>query len=121
MDNHLREADGHIEEAERKAETVDQVFTNATQASEDAHRAIEEIREGLPPLEEGRARVRERFDRNKGELLYVQVSIYVLLVKQVTDVITLASPNTEAFDSSSRPCTRGSRRRIKISSMRKGA
>ena len=59
--------------AEKNAEVAEKSFDDVYRATEQAHEAIQAIRNGLVPLEEGKSHVRDRFERNKGELLSVQV------------------------------------------------
>lgn len=73
VDEAIRNADVRINEAEAKAETVDQVFAEATRAVERAQEKTQEVRNGLVPLEDGRSQVKERFDKNKSDLLSLQV------------------------------------------------
>lgn len=74
IDEVLQQADRHIHEVEAKAGTVDQAFDEADDALKQAQAKTQEIKDNLIPIEEGRSQIKERFDKNKAELLSVQVS-----------------------------------------------
>lgn len=51
------------------------MFDDADEALKQAQAKTQEIRDSLAPIEEGRAQIKERFDKNKTDLLSVQVDL----------------------------------------------
>jgi predicted nuclease with TOPRIM domain len=74
IDEDIRRADSRIEASEKKVEEASQIFDDACRSLERAQAVVQETREGLTPLEDEKSLVTEKFGRNKGELLHVQVS-----------------------------------------------
>ncbi|KAI9829812.1 MAG: Structural maintenance of chromosomes protein 6 [Phylliscum demangeonii] len=68
----LQKADARIGEATAKAGTVDQKFEEANHAWERAQEASKQVIDSKAPLELSRSQVKERFDKNKEDLLAVQ-------------------------------------------------
>ena len=70
----MRDAQTRIVDTEKDAEVAEKSFEDVDRATGQAREAIQAIRDRLVPLEEGKSQIRDRFERNKGELLSVQVS-----------------------------------------------
>lgn len=73
IDDEIRGADVRINEAEHKVGTANSAFEQATEYLQRAQSTVNELKEGLTPLEDGRAEIRDRFNKNKTDLIGVQV------------------------------------------------